>query len=290
MKKAYNIINFCLKKSTKQVVFFYLIFHCLLIQSQNLNKQLPSHITQVEIILLMGQSNMKGRGKIIAEQTINPNIILMNMTNDKWYPAIHPLHITGVPDLLDKSSKAGFGPGLDFAEALIKKNNSTLVALIPLAKGGSWIDLWSPEKDLYKETIRRTKKALNDFPKEVKVSVKAALWLQGESDAKGDRYMVYEKKLKKIVKNLRLDLDAPNLPFISATIGTFMEGISHKYPYYNEINNILLNAGKNIDNYGCVDARLFGKDRGDHIHYNTASLQEIGKRYAEIYFNIVNKD
>jgi hypothetical protein len=35
-----------------------------------------------------------------------------------------------------------------------------------------------------------------------------------------------------MVDSLRSDLDSPNLPFISATIGTFMEVIADKYPFY----------------------------------------------------------
>ena len=275
---------------TKNKFQIYLI--CILfsndIMSQNCNNYLPSNVSHVSIVLLMGQSNMKGRGKIPEKQIENPQIISMNMTNDKWYPAIHLLHTNGIPDLIDGSSNAGVGPGLDFAEALLEKDSTALIALIPCAKGGSWIDLWMPGADLYKEALRRTTKALVDFPKNIKVNVIAALWLQGESDSKGNRYKMYEAKLKKIVENIRLDLSLPNLPFISATIGAFMENISQDYPQYKSINKILLNANNAIDNYRCVHTKDFGVDIGDNMHYDTASQQEIGNRYAKMYFDIIN--
>lgn len=61
----------------------------------------------------MGQSNMKGRGAVSLDQQEHPRVIYMNMTNDSWYPAIHPLHTDGVPDLIDGTSNAGVDPGLD---------------------------------------------------------------------------------------------------------------------------------------------------------------------------------
>ena len=252
--------------------------------------QIPEDALSIDIILLMGQSNMKGRGKLPENQEINPRIIYMNMTNDDWYPAIHPLHTDGVPDLIDGKSNAGVGPGLDFAKVLAEKDSNACIALIPCAKGGSWIDLWMPGTKLYNEMIRRTKKALADFSdEELTVNIKTVLWLQGESDAIEGRYQKYESKLKVLVKSLRSDLELPELPFISATIGTFMEDISCKYPYYKEINETLLRAGKIIDNYSCVDARDLSGDIGDHIHYNSSSQQEIGERMAQVYLKMTVK-
>ena len=94
---------------------------------------LPKGVERVEIFLMMGQSNMKGRGKLPKRQTEHPRILNMNMANDLWYPAKHPLHKAGVPDLIDGSDKAGVGPGLDFARALVEKDDKVLVALVPCA-------------------------------------------------------------------------------------------------------------------------------------------------------------
>jgi len=231
---------------------------------------------------------MKGRGKVPMNQVKHPRILSMNMTNDSWYSALHPLHTDGVPDLIDGKSNAGVGPGLDFAQALVEKDSTALIALIPCAKGGAWIDLWQPETEFYEATVRRAKKAMQDFPADVKVNIKAVLWLQGESDAKEGRYQLYESKLKEMANSLRVDLDSPDLPFISATIGTFIEAKSHNFPYYKEINSSLLNAGNVIGNYRCVDALDLSGNIGDNVHYNTASQQELGKRYAQVYFDMID--
>jgi hypothetical protein len=145
----------------------------------------------VDIVLLMGQSNMKGRGKVPTNQVEHPRILSMNMTNDSWYPALHPLHTDGVPDLIDGKSNAGVGPGLDFAQVLVEKDSTALVALVPCAKGGAWIDLWMPEKELYKQAIRLAKKAMQDFPADVKVILKLYSGFKGNPMPKphGIRFM-----------------------------------------------------------------------------------------------------
>ncbi len=259
-------------------------------QAQELSVNLPEQVTKIDVVLLMGQSNMKGRGKLPKNQEIHPRIINMNMSNDVWYPAVHPLHTNGVPDLIDGSSNAGVGPGLDFAKVLVEWDTTSCVALIPCAKGGSWIDLWMPGAKLYTETVRRARKAIADFStQDVEVNVKAALWLQGESDAKEGRHQVYEQKLNAVVENLRADLELPKLPFITATIGTFMEAIAHKYPFYPEVNSVLLNASNKIEHYSCVDVRDLKGCLTDSIHYNTDSQKEIGKRMAKVYLEFMTK-
>ena len=91
-----------------------------------------------------------------------------------------------------------------------------------------------------------------------------------------------------MVTSLREDLDLPDLPFISATIGSFIANKS-KFPFYAEINDILLNAGTAVDHYSCVDARDLTGHIGDYVHYNTDSQQEIGRRYVKAFFEMNDK-
>ena len=80
---------------------------------------LPSGLDRVEIFLLMGQSNMKGRGVMPAEPLRNPQIIMMHKGTDDWYLARHPLHLVGSPNDFSGADNAGVGPGLAFAETLL---------------------------------------------------------------------------------------------------------------------------------------------------------------------------
>jgi len=232
----------------------------------------------------MGQSNMKGRGKVPEDQTESPLILNMNMGNDGWYPARHPLHKAGDPDLIDGSDNAGVGPGLAFARELIRHDDKVMVALVPLAQGGSWINLWKKGSPNYEKTIRRAKKALADFP-QGKSRIAGVLWLQGESDSLEARYEAYSDELVALVRDLRADLGQPDLPFIPCTIGSFIKPRG-KYLHVPEINGDLLSLPKRLPNTACVDARDLKGHIGDFMHYNSESQEIIGKRYATEYLRL----
>lgn len=241
---------------------------------------LPAGVERVDIYLLLGQSNMKGRGEIPAVQTGNPLIVSMNMADNQWYVAEHPLHKTGVPDLIDGSDNAGVGPGLEFARGVLSQTNGVRIALVPCAVGGAWINLWQPGQKLYTNAIYRAQKALADAPSG-KARIKGVLWLQGESDAKESRNAAYSGKLSTLVRSLRTDLNEPDLPFIACTIGSFIT--SPNYPHVTGINNILLSLPERELHTACVDARDITGHIGDNMHYNTDSQIIIGGRYANAY-------
>jgi len=248
---------------------------------------LPKGVERVEIFLLMGQSNMMGRGTLPKKQSEHPRILNRNMANDLWVTAKHPLHKAGVPDLIDGSDRAGVGPGLDFAQVMVNKKKDVTIALIPVAQGGSWIDLWKGGSTNYEKTIRKANKAMADFP-EGTARIAGVLWLQGESDSLENRYGVYSEKLTDLVVRLRTDLNDPELPFVACTIrpDIIPKG---KYLHVKEINDDLLNLPKQVPNTACVDARdLDDGHIGDYMHYNTEAQQIIGRRFAVEYFRMVN--
>jgi len=246
---------------------------------------LPKGVERVDVYLLMGQSNMKGRGKVPKKQKIHPRIVHMNMVDEQWYGAKHPLHKAGVPDLIDGKDNAGVGPGLDFARELVANDDKVLVALVPCARGGSWIDLWGANGREYNKALPRAQKALSDFP-EGTARIAGVLWLQGESDAVENRYGAYADKLTDLVQRLRIDLNEPQLPLVACTIGTFIKP-KGKYLYVREINNDLLNLPKQVPNTACVDARDLDGHIGDFMHYNTRSQQSIGRRFAKAYLDLI---
>ena len=240
---------------------------------------LPHGTEQVDIYLLLGQSNMKGRGALPLEQSTDPRIIHMNMGNDQWYEAVHPLHKAGVPDLIDGSDQAGVGPGLVFAQAMLAKDSATRIALVPCAHGGSWIQLWGKNGRFYTPALERAKQALADFP-DGTARIAGVLWLQGESDSLENRYAVYDAKLTDLVQRLRADLNEPELSFVACTIGTFIKP-KGKYLYVEEINADLLALPERLPFTACVDARdLKDGHIGDYMHYNTAAQDVIGARFA----------
>lgn len=216
----------------------------------------------LDVYLLIGQSNMAGRGTVDAQSQIASEAVLMLDKTNNWVMAKDPVHF-------DRAS-AGVGPAISFAQTMLQGNKNRQIGLVPCAWGGSPIKVWQPgakyfENFPYDEAIQRAKIAMQ------KGVLKGILWHQGESDNDPKKAEAYLEKLKTLVGNLRRDLNAPNLPFVAGEIGYF-----NKENYINEIINKL---PATVENTAVVSAKDL-TDRGDHLHFDTASARELGKRYA----------
>ena len=242
--------------------------------------KLPEGTERVDIFLLMGQSNMKGRGVMPKKPLADHRIIMMHLTTDTWFLARHPLHLVGSPKDFSGADNAGVGPGISFAQALAAAQPKTRIALVPCAKGGSNITQWRKGRMLYDETVRRAKLALSQGPKG-KTRIAGALWLQGESDSTtSDKIKAYPDSLGKLIDNLRADLAIADLPFIACTIG------EKKSPEQrSKLNAVLLNLPKLRPHTACVDGRSFAR-YVDSVHFDTATQEEHGRRYAIEYLKL----
>lgn len=240
--------------------------------------KLPEGTEQLEIYLLMGQSNMKGRGILPEEPKHDPRIVMMYLQDDAWYLARHPLHQAGDAKTFAGRDNSGVGPGLAFAEALTAQNPKITIGLVPCAVGGSSINLWQKGSKLYDEALRRAKVALQTTAP-VKARIRGVLWLQGEANANSAGLAVHEAKLLKLVDDLRADLAVPDLPFIACTIGEM--GDATKLADKISMNQLLLALPSKRAHTACVDARELKTHIGDSVHFDTPAQNEIGKRFAE---------
>ena len=248
--------------------------------------KLPSETERLDVFLLMGQSNMKGRGVMPAEPLQDPQIIMLHKKTDEWFHARHPLHHVGNPKDFTGSDNAGVGPGLAFAQTLTKSLPENRIALIPCAVGGTSLGKWQKGQRLFEETIRRAKLALEQGP-EGKTRIAGALWLQGESDSNSpERIAAYQTGIKQMIEDLRADLGIPKLPFIACTIGELKAGQEESR---GAINAILLDLPNQVPHTACVDSRDFSADIGDSVHFDTATQERHGKLYAKKYGEMLKK-
>ena len=236
----------------------------------------------LDLFLLVGQSNMKGRGRINMKPKEQNYILFFHARKLAWYVGRDPLHAQGTPDLIDGDDNAGTGPGMSFAQALVSKNRSLNIGLIPAALGGAPIDLYGKGKDLYNRSLALTRLAIESSG--LKPNIKAILWLQGESDATTERHETYEKKLLDMIARYRSDLKAPELPFIACTIGSFIT--SSQFDHAKEVNEILLNLPEKSKQTACIDVRDLKGHIGDKLHYDSESQVEIGRRFASEYMKL----
>ena len=87
------------------------------------------------------------------------------------------------------------------------------------------------------------------------------------------------------VRSLRPeDLDDPELPFLAATIGEIRPDTAESMR--SEINKILIDVPNHRENTATVDARDLKGHIGDNVHYDTASQEEIGRRFAKLYLEM----
>jgi len=242
---------------------------------------LPAGRARLDLFLLLGQSNMKGRGAMPDEPGRDPRIVMMHLRDDAWYLARHPLHLVGDARTFAGADNAGVGPGLAFAETVATRDPKVCVGLIPCAVGGSPIALWQQGAKLYDNALRRAQLALRQTSP-VQARLRGALWLQGEADANDARLPVHEAKLLKLVDDLRADLGLPDLPFIACTIGEMSpDGAGGRKA---DMNRLLLSLPSKRPHTACVDARDLKTHIGDSVHFDTAAQNEIGRRFAAKYF------
>ena len=162
---------------------------------------------KLDLYLLIGQSNMAGRGKVDElSKSRSPDIWVINKQNE-WQPAADPLHY-------DKPAAVGVGPGLAFAEEILRTKPGRPIGLIPCAVGGSGIDDWQPGRKhaqtgiyAYDEMLLRVKEAQKHG------KIKAILWHQGEGDSSPEKKLVYEEKLEAFFERLRKETKTKKVPF-----------------------------------------------------------------------------
>jgi hypothetical protein len=216
----------------------------------------------MQLFLLIGQSNMAGRGKVEAcDQEVNPRIFMLDK-DMKWVPAKDPVHF-------DKAS-AGVGLCSQFARDILKNNPNITIGLIPCAFGGTRIDEWKPGAKLYDNAVARTKEAMK------KGVLKGILWHQGESDSgRPDIVKAYPDKFIAMIAKLRKDLAAEKVPLLVGEL-------SRQTDKYADFNANLPGIVEKVQ--PCVlvksDDLKLGKD---NLHFDSQALRSFGSRYAEAY-------
>ncbi|MBD1422776.1 sialate O-acetylesterase [Sphingobacterium chuzhouense] len=226
---------------------------------------------QLDLYLLVGQSNMAGRGFLDYEDTLaHPNIYVLN-ASDEWSVAKEPLHY-------DKANR-GVGPGLAFAKNMAKYQRNASIGLIPAAVGGTKISYWEPtgERGLYKEALRKARVAKE------RGTLKGLLWQQGESDANTNDALLYKERLIALMHAFRRDLESPNLPIVIGGLGDFL-----KSNRAEQINQAMKEAVDILGNAAYSEASKLGHI-GDSLHFNSAAQRENGMRMAEAMKPLLNK-
>ena len=259
-----------------------LIFLCALLFANIAVAQnaTPPAKESFHLFLLVGQSNMAGRGTVEEQDRMpHPRVLMLNRT-DAWVTAIDPLHF-------DKAA-AGVGLGKTFGRLYAESHPGVTVGLIPCAVGGSPIDAWKPgafyeptKSHPWDDAMRRAQFALKTG------TLTGILWHQGESDSNEKLAPGYEAKLHDLIARMRKELCAPEVPFVVGQMGKFAEAP------WNEGHAQVDKAHQDLP--GKMKRTAFAsadglKHRGDKVHFDSPSYREFGRRYFEAFQSLAKPD
>ncbi|TGE08645.1 sialate O-acetylesterase [Hymenobacter fodinae] len=239
----------------------------------------PPRKEKFQLYLLVGQSNMAGRGLVEAQDTVpTPRVLRLNK-DGQWELAQDPVHF-------DKPT-AGVGPGLTFGRDMAALDTSVVIGLIPCAVGGSGIDVWQPgayfpdtQVKPYDDALARTRLALQQG------TLAGIIWHQGETDSTPEKSAAYRQKLQTLIGRFRQDLQAPTVPFVAGELPAFQlagpdpDGKRHPNPSLKRINHALVQLKQDVGHYTYVSSKGT-HDRGDQLHFDAASARLLGHRYAK---------
>ena len=212
-------------------------------------------------VILLGQSNMAGRGDKYEVEPISDDRIFM-MRDDVWVKMEEPIHT-------DKAN-AGIGLSASFAKAFVETFDCE-VGLVPAAVGGTSLADWGIGGELYNEAIRLIRIAMQTS------DVCAILWHQGEADQHNKHYA---EQLKVILDSMLrlLDIDESKIVIVTGELfGTRSDAVHRAQ---------LDKLGTYYTNYGVAESdglTVFDET----THFDSPSLRVFGLRYFAVFYNLV---
>lgn len=228
----------------------------------------------VHSILLIGQSNMGGRGFANEVEPISSDKILV-LRNGRWRPMYVPVN----PDRVTSGINLAESFALQYAT-----DKNVEVGIIPCADGGSSLDMWVPGGLLFDHACYMAELASRTS------TIAAVLWHQGESDCEPKLYPLYEEKCTAIMEAFRKKLGLHNVPFLLGGLGDYLKDcpVSPIFQNYTYINETLQKMARKLPMTGFVSAEGLTSN-ADYMHFNAKSLREFGLRYYQEYLKLEDK-
>lgn len=217
------------------------------------------------LYLLLGQSNMAGRGQL-AEQDreVHPRIFALD-AEGKWVPAREPLHPD--PRVTESGEIYAVGPGLSFARAMAEQDVEVFVGLVPCAIGGSPIRSWRRGQPNFEAALLRARLAMRDGV------LRGVLWHQGESDARARQTAArYQRQLDAVVGEWRAALGM-EVPFVAGRIAEPNAGAT-----LAQVNGAIAGLPERVPRAAVVE--VADLETQGPWHFTAPAARELGRRYA----------
>lgn len=223
----------------------------------------------IQSFLMLGQSNMAGRGFLHEVDPIYNEKIKM-LRNGQWQIMTEPINYD--------RPVSGVSLAASFAQAWSNAHPDEEIGLIPCAEGGSSLDDWHPEGILFQHALSEARFALRSS------EIRGILWHQGESDSHGALHETYTEKLTVIMQTLRDELNLHDVPLIIGGLGDFLgkTGFGQHATEYPQINDQLQRFA--LEQQHCYFVTAAGLTANpDGIHIDATSQRIFGYRYFQAF-------
>ena len=228
-----------------------------------------------DVYLLIGQSNMAGRGAFEASDTTDviDGVWLLN-ADGLPEPAVAPLN--KYSSIRKDLSLQGYNLGCEFGRIMHCETGHPIL-LVVNARGGSHIAEWQPDNDncYFRDAVRRSKEALK-FGK-----LKGILWNQGETDVQKKTWD-YPEKFNVMISELRKELEAEDITVVVGEVGRWNWAPKEDIDRFNEtIIPAIVELVPNCKYVSSKGLKRRFEDKELDPHYNRGAQIELGRRYAE---------
>ncbi len=223
--------------------------------------------------LLIGQSNMAGRGFLHEAPEINTEGLHV-LRNGRWQPMYRPVN------------GDRFFSGSCLAESFAEKYAKTYgveVGLICCADGGTRLDQWVPGGLLYDNAVNNARLADRTS------TIAGVLWHQGEGDCTKELAPLYQEKFERIMASFRKDLNLFDVPFLLGGLGDFLKDNESENlrTFYPAVNEAIKRTAEENPMTGFVSAEGLGANP-DNLHFSAKALYDFGLRYFDVFETLRN--
>ncbi|MCT7980286.1 sialate O-acetylesterase [Laspinema olomoucense] len=250
---------------------------------------LPGRTASIQLFILAGQSNMVGYRSNLDD--LPPYLqeplsqVLWYDRQNEWVTLQAPTE--PLPFSQGVANSQGFGPEITLA-ATISRHLKQPIALVKYAQNGTNLETqWNPklEDSLYHQMLDRVQQAIAELSRlGYSVEIAGFFWMQGESDAKSDRYMAsnYAQNFTHFIARLRQDLNQPELPVIYGLIPIVNQQSTTPFgtfEYGDIVRQAQFQVSQSVAHTRLVETLYFSRD-ADNLHFHSLGLMSLGHHFA----------
>jgi hypothetical protein len=219
----------------------------------------------MQVFVLVGQSNMAGRGQPLSlAAPTDPRLLIWRTS--AWQLAADPRQLS----TNRKGLQPGIGPGMIFGLQLVKWQPGVYVGLIMCANGGSSIRQWMPDRPLYAQCLEQIRAT--------GIRIAGVLFLQGESEARTpDQAKTWLLNFAHVLAAFRHDTH--DAPFVLGQIGT----LSPQFQGQRTVRNAQAQAAR-LYHLLFVKTSDLPIDATTGVHFTVPAYRVIGDRFATTWW------